>query len=342
MKRLILATVLAAIPLWTMESVYGQDPGQPAKTAAGWNQYQCPKHPEIKASWPARCPKCGANLVRGGQPGRMMSYRPKAMEVRRRIMMNTSIDVFDPEAVLCAKRPLGLTRKQVERLRTISMTARQCAKEVLNDRQRRELNSLERLHNYPRTMAQMHRRMMQRTSSPEAMMSRMMPQQMMNPGTGSKADPPSDPKADPPSDPEADNLRGGFGREDQTHQNQFGDSMRDRLRDRYRDEYRDRLRDSLRDRYRDQYRDKFRDNFGFGDQGFGNEGFGDQGFGNDGFGNQGFGNEGFGNEGFGNEGFNNDEGFGNDEGFSGGDEGFGGSGFGEEGSEDNEGGREHR
>ena len=253
-----------------------------------------------------------------------MPYRSRAMEMRRRIMMNTSIDVFDPEAILCAKRPLGLTREQIERLRAISMTARQCAKDVLNDRQRRELNNLERLHNYPRTMAQMHRRMMQRMSSPETMMSGMMPQQTKNRDTESMAD--------PQPDPEASNLRGGSGFEREIPQNQFRDNMRDRfrdnLRDRYRDEYRDRLRDSLRDKYRDEYRDKFRDNFGSGDQGFGNEGFG-----NEGFGDQGFNND---------EGFGGDEGFGNDEGFSGGDEGFGGSGFGDEGSEDNEGGREHR
>jgi hypothetical protein len=324
MKRLTMSIILAALPLWTLEGVYGQDPGQPAKAATGWNQYQCPNHPEITASWPARCPKCGANLVRRGQPGRMMPYRSRAMEMRRRIMINTSIDVFDPEAILCAKRPLGLTREQIERLRAISMTARECAKEVLTDRQRRELNSLERLHNYPRTMAQMHRRMMQRMSSPEAMMSRMVPQQMMNRNTGRMAD--------PQSDPEAGNLRGGSDFERVIPQNQLSDNMRDRLRDNlrdtYRDEYRDRLRDNLRDRYRDEYRDRFRDNFGFG-EGFGNEGFGEGfgnegfGFGNEGFGNEGFGHEGSGAEGFGREGFG-EEGFGR-EGF-GGNEGFGGGG----------------
>ena len=316
MKRFMISIILAAIPLWTFQGVYGQDPGQPVKAATGWNQYQCPKHPEITASWPAKCPKCGANLVRRGQPGRMMPFRSRAMEMRRRIMMNTSIDVFDPEAILCAKRPLHLTQEQVERLRIISITARRCSKEVLTDRQRRELNSLERLPNHPRTMAQMNRRMKQRMSSPEALMSRMMPQQMMNPSTGRKADPPSDPKADPPSDPEADNLRGSFGHEEQTHQNQLGDGMRDRLRDRYRDEYRDRLRD----RYRDEYRDKFRDNFGFGDQGLGNEGFGDEGSGNEGFGDRGFGNRGFGNEGFGGRGGFGDEGSSRGGGFEGGGE----------------------
>ena len=347
MKKLVMSIILTVVPLWAFNSVHGQDHVQPAKASAAPNLYQCPKHPEITASFPAKCPKCGATLAPRPQLGpaperrkqaQMMSNGSRAMEMRRRIMMNTSIDVFDPEAILCAKRPLGLTREQVEQLRVISMTARQCAKEVLNAKQRRELNSLEKLHNYPRTMAQMHRRMMQRTSSPEAMMSRMMPQQMMNPGTGRKVDPPSDPKVDPPSDPkvdppsdpEADNLRGSFGREDQTHQNQFGDSMRDRLRDRYRDEYRDRLRDSLRDRYRDryrdEYRDKFRDNFGFGDQGFGNEGLGDQGFGDQGFGDQGLGDQGFGNQDLSNEGFG-DEGFGN-RGFD--DEGFGNRGFGNE------------
>ena len=178
------------------------------------------------------------------------------------------------------------------------MTARQCAKEILTDKQRRELDVLKKLPNYPHTMAQMHHRMMQRMSPSKAMiMSRLM-QQM-------KAQ-------DPPGEVTMISENNDMNR--RMSQNELSDSFRDHLRDRFRDNLRDRFRDEYRDRFRDGNGDMFNTPFGFGSDngGFGNNDFGDEGFGNDEFGNNGFGNEGFGNERFGNEGFGN-EGFGGNE-----------------------------
>ena len=341
MKQLTILIILITIQVWTVEAVYSKDQNQSGKTATA--QYQCPNHPEIIASWPAKCPKCGANLARRPQPGQMMSNRSRAMEMRRRIMMNTAINVFDPEAILCAKRPLNLTQGQIEQLRVISKAARQCAREVLTDRQRRQLSSLRNLPNYPKTMKQMNRWMTQKTSSPSNMMMGKIMQQTKAKDPKNAADPPS--KApDPPSkmsDPPAEGRINSGIREfgSRTPQDQLRDNLRDSLRDRYRDEYRDRLRDRYRDQYRDAYRDGLRDNLdgtqGFGDEGFGNnEGFDDdEGFGDEGFGN----NEGFDNDGgFGDEGFGNNEGFDNDEGF--GDEGFGNNeGFDDDGFGNDEG-----
>jgi hypothetical protein len=100
----------------------------------------------------------------------MMSGRSRAENIRRRIMMNTPIDVFDPTAILGARRPLNLSRQQIEQLKIIAMTARQCSREVLTNKQRSELSSLRRLRNFPSTMMQMHRWMMQRMPSSGNMM----------------------------------------------------------------------------------------------------------------------------------------------------------------------------
>ena len=335
MKRLIVLMILAALHVWTIEAVYGQDQNQPSKTASATAQYQCPNHPEITASWPAKCPKCGANLVRRKTSSQMMSGGSNAENMRRKIMMNTRINVFDPEAILGARKPLKLTNEQVNQLKTISMAARQGAMRVLNAKQRRQLNTLKKLPNYPSTMAQMHRQMMQKLSSSANMMMGKMTQQMKNQDPKSTTDPISK-TSDPPPGGRINSGTLEFG--DGMSQSLLRDNLRDRLRDKYRDEYRDRYRDQYRDRVRDNLRNNFGGMERYGDdEGFGNnegfdnnEGFGDEGFGNnegfdndERFGGEGFGNnEGFDNgEGFGDEGFGNNEGFDNDEGF--GDEGFG-------------------
>jgi hypothetical protein len=63
MKRLVMSIILTVVTLWAFEGVHGQNPVQPAKVSAAPNLYHCPRHPEITASWPGKCPKCGANLV---------------------------------------------------------------------------------------------------------------------------------------------------------------------------------------------------------------------------------------------------------------------------------------
>jgi hypothetical protein len=316
MKRLMISIISAAIPFWTLGGVYGQDSNQPAKpsTSTASNQYHCSKHPEITASWSARCPKCGANLVRRQRTNHMGSDRKKGEETRHKIMMNTAIDVFDPEAVLSAKKPLALNKEQIEQLKAISMTARQCAREVLNDKQLKKLNTLKKLPDFPKTMAQMHQRMMQKMSSSKAMnMSGMMKQKKTQ-------DPPSDKKMNSENHDmnrrmSQNELSNDF--EDKLR-DQFRDHLRDRLRDHYRDKFRDqqrdRFRDHFRDRYRDHFRDRSRDEHGdifsnpFGGDMFNNPfggemfnspySFGPQGFGNESFGRNEFGNERFGNEDF--------------------------------------------
>ncbi len=111
MKRLIIFLTLVDILAVPLVGARAAEPNQPSKDPKGvTEEYRCPKHPHMRASWPARCPICGATCTqpekRQYAPERMMSMRSGPWEIRRKIMMNTRMDVFDPEAVLCAKRYL--------------------------------------------------------------------------------------------------------------------------------------------------------------------------------------------------------------------------------------------
>jgi len=266
--------------------------------------YVCPRHPEAKATWPARCPMCEARMRRwqsGGGPGPIstkgMMKSPTAgmspqMRMRHQMMMNTPIHVYDPETLLGSRKTLGLSQEQVQELRTIAMKARRGAMAVLTDAQRRRLMPLERMTGFPLTMTQMRQKMMQQMSSGRAM-------------TGSSGMSGMGQRKDPPA-----------------------------LEQQGRVEYQDYYPGSAQERLIDED-EGFGDEEGLGAEGEGfgdDEGFGDEeGLGNDdeGFGfGDGLGNdEEFGNndESGGEEGFGNNEGFGDNEGFDN-EERFGGNG----------------
>ena len=352
MKGLAITLIMVTIAFWSAENAFSQTANQqdPAMSGMSANLYRCPNHPEVTATWPAKCPKCGETLVRGQRQSRQnTSGRARAEEMRRRVMLNTSISVFDPEAILSAKRPLSLTQEQIEKLQAISMAAREGAKKILTEKQRKNLMTLDNLSNFPGTMAQMHRRILQgMPASNDMMLDTLLHQMRSRNWSRTRSDPPAQ-NSDPPSldGPSQDQFmqstlnslsarnRGTINTYGQMVQNDpfqqstlisldagnrggtgaynqtlLNDPFQQGTLDSLRDRYRDEYRDNLRDNYRDQLRDHYRDLFR--DQYRDN--FGDLG----GFGQQGFGDEGFGNSGFG-------EGFGT----SGLGEGFGTSGLGE-------------
>lgn len=89
------------------------------------------------------------------------SNKESSEETLKRMMVNTTINVFDPEVILGARESLSLTQEQIEKLQAISQTAREDAKKVLTDKQNSELTGLDNLPDHPKTMAQMHRKMLQ-------------------------------------------------------------------------------------------------------------------------------------------------------------------------------------
>jgi hypothetical protein len=71
MKRLIVSIIMMSIPVWTSAGLFGQEPNQPNNNMAAPNQYQCPKHSEITASWPVlSAPSVEWNSKGAGRPGR--------------------------------------------------------------------------------------------------------------------------------------------------------------------------------------------------------------------------------------------------------------------------------
>jgi hypothetical protein len=252
MKRLVLSIVLTVAPASFLAGAHAQDSSQPNKRTIA-NQYHCPKHPEISASWPTKCPKCGTTLVRRRPSRQTTPRKPRAEEMRREIMMNTTINVFDPGAILGARKPLHLTAEQIEKLRAISMTARERAAEVLNGRQRSELSALRRRPDSPRTMAQMRLQMMQRMSASKDATQGGMMRKMKTQGPKSAGDPPAQ-----AADPRPGGSRGAGGAargmdRGRVSRGGAGANMRDRMRDRFRDHFRDRYRDFYRDRDRDRH-----------------------------------------------------------------------------------------
>ena len=263
MKRLMVLLFVSVIFSFTINTVYGQTSIQvdPAKSRVSGNEYYCPSHPVVRANWAAKCPICGQTLTMQTkqQTEQAIAKRQRAEEMRRKMMLNTSISVFDPEAILGARKPLGLTQVQIEKLQAISMAARDSAKQILTSKQKNELSSLDRLSSYPSTMAQMHSRMLQQVSPSDSKISNMMPGQrktsdppaqvsrQRDSGSAMHGDPP---KADPPA------VRNNAG-------NQMRDSYRDMYRDRYRDQMRDRNRDYDRDRNLFGYNYTYPYNYGY-------------------------------------------------------------------------------
>ncbi len=264
MKWLKLSIIISACLIWTLYATYGQsteqaDPPKPAESA---NIYHCPNHPDITATWAAKCPHCGENLVRRQeQPRQSASANARASWMRRNMMLHTSIDVYDPEAILSARRILGLNQEQIEKLRELSRNARQSAIKVLTDDQRKELSAASNLPNHPRTMAQMHRRMLQSMPASDAATLNLMLQRRNTQARSRTNDPPAQ---DPPVQQQNDAAVGNINSPEVVGSVFARDTARDQVRDRDRDQYRDQLRDRDADRNRNQYRFYYYEPYGYG------------------------------------------------------------------------------
>jgi hypothetical protein len=298
-------TALAAmtcVAVFGVSTAWARDRSSASVETRRTHVYTCPQHPEIKATWPGRCPRCGAQLREKGRP----TYRGEEaghQEGRSRptvVRRETAGPYYSPEALLRARQRLNLSDRQMRELREIEMVARRRAWSVLTEAQ------IARLRSYTRARAT--------NREGNALRDRLRDQYR-------------DWYRDRARDWDRDQARDRW--HDGQRWNNWSDpygSLYDYGPTAYGFDYGLRPRVELTEEDEDE---------GFGDEGFGDEGFGDEGFGDEGFGEgfggeEGFGNEGFGGEeGFGNEGFRGEEGFGN-EGFGG--ERFGGERFGNEGS----------
>ena len=179
----VILAVLAVVAL-SMMMLYAQTEEKPVPPPPAMTMppapmmYACPMHPEMKATWAAKCPKCGGamtemkkeagewkcpcpmcTMMRGEMgmmhEGRMTMGEP--MMMRHQMMMHARVAPLDPAAVLAVQEQLDLSPKQIKKLETVYEKAQSDAKAVLTDKQRKELAPLEEC---PKTMMGMHRQMM--------------------------------------------------------------------------------------------------------------------------------------------------------------------------------------
>ncbi|MGD2176020.1 MAG: heavy metal-binding domain-containing protein [Candidatus Brocadiaceae bacterium] len=187
MKRWIGAAVLAVVVAFALgiglQTVRAMEhPGraehpsqiQKAEEAA---VFECPMHPEVRATWEAKCPKCGMKLTEAkkspGMPMHMMGMggmqkgegaesmagmmgKMHGMMMRCRMMMDARTQKTDPVGLLALRDQLELSEEQVSELQQIVETARQEAERVLTEQQKEKL---EAMPDQPHSMMQMHRRM---------------------------------------------------------------------------------------------------------------------------------------------------------------------------------------
>jgi hypothetical protein len=138
---------------------------QEAEEAEGAAEFRCPMHPEVLATWKARCPKCGMDLEEAERGemvmgmGRMEPEQRKRMMMRHRVMMGSELHNADPAALLALGEAIELTDEQTAELEAIAEDARTRALDVLSDEQR---EAVEGLPDQPRSMMQMRRHMMRR------------------------------------------------------------------------------------------------------------------------------------------------------------------------------------
>ena len=337
-------TTITWITVLALGTAWAQDPPDRPGESRQMKTYACPGHPEVQATWPGRCPKCGQQLREKGWSPR------RGEEAMRRAAPGP---YYGPETLLQERQKLNLSDRQVRQLQEIAQAARQRAASVLTDSQRARLGS------YARAQGPAGARGSFRGRLPDHNRDALR-DQYRDRYRDDARDRDRDQARDRDRDRQRDQWAGGRRQTGWTGPiGNFSYTWRPRAR----------LTDEDSEGGGDEgfggglgdegFGGGFGDEGfggGFGDEGFGNEGFGEgfgdeglgnEGFGNEGFGegfgNQGFGNEGFGNEGFGNEGFGNqrfgnerfgnerfgNEGFGRGEGF--GNEGFGRGDFGGEG-----------
>ena len=134
MRRLVISLVALVVVSFGAWAVYAE-PAAPKPEGAAQPQqaqavYQCPMHPEVMATWPGTCPKCGMTLKKmsaatgmtgmmGMQPGQS-GPQMEATMARHQMLMQAQLSKNDPAALLSVKDKLKLTDEQVSKLESLA------------------------------------------------------------------------------------------------------------------------------------------------------------------------------------------------------------------------------
>lgn len=152
---MISLVALAAVSLGAL-AVFAEPAPQKQEGAAQSQQeqavYQCPMHPEVMATWPGKCPKCGMTLKKmsatSGTMGMMGmqegqgSPQMEGMMARHQMLMQAQLSKSDPAALLSIRDKLKLTDEQVSKLESLARETGQKAGTLLTDEQRKTLAAI--------------------------------------------------------------------------------------------------------------------------------------------------------------------------------------------------------
>ena len=156
MKRWILFVAALAIVSVGTWGVRAQQMTQKQEGAAHAQHqqavYQCPMHPDVRASEPGKCPKCGMTLQKmpgmkgmtdmqhAGSPEQTQMQRMMAR--CRRMQMQARTGKNTPAALLSIREKLNLTDQQVGKLESIVQESRRKAEATLTVEQRKALAAI--------------------------------------------------------------------------------------------------------------------------------------------------------------------------------------------------------
>jgi hypothetical protein len=156
--RLWMVSLVAVAAVFLGAWVVYAQPAAPSQTGAARSQqeavYQCPMHPDVKATWPAKCPKCGMTLQKVSDSSGVMDMMPmhegqggqqmpmQDMMARHLMLMMTQVSKTDPAALLSIRDKLKLTDEQVGKLESLARETGQKAQALLSDDQRKTLSTI--------------------------------------------------------------------------------------------------------------------------------------------------------------------------------------------------------
>jgi len=135
MRGLIVVTVMLGFVGIAGVSVRAVRGAGPAAQEKAVSVYQCPMHPDVQATWQAKCPICGMTMQKIG-------VMPAGGTLKQEATGISLLQSGDPGALLAKRQELKLTDGQAAELEAIAEEADGKALAVLTGDQKETLKSL--------------------------------------------------------------------------------------------------------------------------------------------------------------------------------------------------------
>ena len=135
MRSLALASILSACVGLGFLPVGAAQQAKPEGHEEAVSVYQCPMHPEVQATWQAKCPICGMTMQKIGT-------MPAGSTLKQETIGTSRLQSGDPAALLARRQDLKLTDRQVAELGAIAKEAEGKGLAVLSGDQKAALKTL--------------------------------------------------------------------------------------------------------------------------------------------------------------------------------------------------------